>query len=95
MGIFDYGTADDGAFYYVMEYLPVMDLSQIVKCNSSLLPARTAFHAPSVCGPGRGSSIELIHRDVKPANIIAAQRGGLYDVAKLLGFRISEIGLHA
>jgi serine/threonine protein kinase len=30
--------------------------------------------------------IGLIHRDIKPANIFVAQRGGLYDVAKLLDF---------
>ena len=31
-------------------------------------------------------AIGLIHRDIKPGNIFAAQRGGLYDVAKLLDF---------
>jgi serine/threonine-protein kinase len=30
--------------------------------------------------------IGLIHRDIKPGNIFVAQRGGLYDVAKLLDF---------
>jgi len=28
----------------------------------------------------------LVHRDLKPGNIFAAQRGGVYDVAKLLDF---------
>jgi serine/threonine-protein kinase len=28
----------------------------------------------------------LIHRDIKPGNIFAAHRGGVYDVAKLLDF---------
>jgi serine/threonine-protein kinase len=31
-------------------------------------------------------SVGLIHRDIKPGNIFAAQRGGVYDVAKLLDF---------
>jgi serine/threonine-protein kinase len=30
--------------------------------------------------------VGLIHRDIKPGNIFAAQRGGLCDVAKLLDF---------
>jgi serine/threonine-protein kinase len=30
--------------------------------------------------------IGLIHRDIKPDNIFVAQRGGLFDVAKLLDF---------
>lgn len=29
---------------------------------------------------------ELIHRDVKPANIMLCERGGLYDVVKVLDF---------
>ena len=30
--------------------------------------------------------VGLIHRDIKPGNVFAAQRGGLYDVVKLLDF---------
>ena len=35
---------------------------------------------------GRAHAAGLIHRDVKPANILACHRGGTYDVAKLLDF---------
>src|SRR5262249_36104060 len=28
----------------------------------------------------------MVHRDIKPANIVAAERGGTYDVVKLLDF---------
>src|SRR5262249_49692120 len=31
-------------------------------------------------------SIGLIHRDIKPSNVIVCERGGVYDVAKLLDF---------
>ena len=31
-------------------------------------------------------AVGLIHRDIKPANIFAAERGRVYDVAKLLDF---------
>jgi serine/threonine-protein kinase len=30
----------------------------------------------------------LVHRDIKPSNIIACERGGVFDVAKLLDFGI-------
>lgn len=34
----------------------------------------------------------VIHRDIKPANIFASQRGGIYDVAKLLDFGLVKEG---
>src|SRR5262249_15937559 len=35
---------------------------------------------------GEADAIGLIHRDIKPGNIFVAQRGGQYDVVKLLDF---------
>ncbi|TWT81448.1 Protein kinase domain protein [Planctomycetes bacterium CA13] len=38
----------------------------------------------------------LIHRDIKPANLFSANRGGMYDVAKLLDFGlVRQSGLAA
>jgi serine/threonine-protein kinase len=32
----------------------------------------------------------LVHRDLKPGNVFSAQRGGFYDVAKLLDFGLAK-----
>jgi serine/threonine-protein kinase len=85
--IFDYGRADDGVFYYVMEYLPGMSLHDLVVQHGPMPAARVSHFLQQTCGAlGEAHAVGLIHRDIKPANIFAAQRGGLYDVAKLLDF---------
>lgn len=85
--IFDYGMAEDGTFYYVMEYLPGMNLDQIVEQFGPMPESRAIHLIKQTCDAlseahGKG----LVHRDIKPANIFSARRGGTYDVAKLLDF---------
>jgi serine/threonine-protein kinase len=85
--IFDYGHADDGTFYYAMEYLPGMNLEDLVEQHGPLPPERAVHLLRQVCQALREAhGIGLIHRDVKPSNIFACERGKVYDVAKLLDF---------
>jgi serine/threonine-protein kinase len=85
--IFDYGRADDGTFYYVMEYLPGLSIADLVDRHGPLPPSRVVYLLEQVCDALREAhAIGLVHRDVKPGNIFAAKRGGIYDVAKLLDF---------
>lgn len=85
--IFDYGRADDGTFYYVMEFLPGLSIADLVERHGPLPPARVVYLLEQVCDALREAhAVGLVHRDVKPGNIFAAKRGGIYDVAKLLDF---------
>jgi serine/threonine-protein kinase len=85
--VFDYGRSDDGTFYYVMEYLPGMNLEDIVEKHGLLPPERVIHLLRQVCQALREAhGIGLIHRDIKPSNIFACERGKVYDVAKLLDF---------
>jgi serine/threonine-protein kinase len=85
--IFDYGHAEDGTFYYVMEYLPGMNLQDLVEHHGALSPERAVHLLRQVCQALREAhGIGLIHRDIKPSNIFACERGKIYDVVKLLDF---------
>jgi serine/threonine-protein kinase len=85
--IYDYGRAEDGTYYYVMEYLPGLSLADLVERHGPLPPERAVFLLRQVCGALREAhATGLIHRDIKPSNIFAAWRGGMEDVAKLLDF---------
>ena len=89
--IFDYGRADDGTFYYVMEYLPGMNLAELVRRYGPLPAARALHLVRQACDAlQEAHDLGLIHRDIKPANIFAAVRGGLFDVAKLLDFGLAK-----
>jgi len=85
--VFDYGRTEDGIFYYVMEYLPGMNLEDLVENHGPMPPERAIHLLRQVCQALREAhDIGLIHRDIKPSNIIACERGKIYDVAKLLDF---------
>jgi serine/threonine-protein kinase len=85
--IFDYGRTEDGTFFYVMEYLPGLSLEELLRRHGPVPAARVVHLLRQACQALREAhAIGLIHRDLKPGNVFAAERGGLYDVVKLLDF---------
>ena len=87
VNIYDFGTTEDGTFYYVMELLEGFDLETLVE-RFGPLPAERAAHiliqaCQSLAEAHQGG---LIHRDVKPANIYICRYGLEWDFVKLLDF---------
>jgi serine/threonine-protein kinase len=85
--IYDYGRAEDGTFFYVMEYLPGMSLEELVTRHGTLPADRVVHILRQVCAALRESHRHgLVHRDIKPSNIIVLPFGVAPDQVKLVDF---------
>jgi len=85
--IHDYGRAPDGTFYYAMEYVDGITLDQLVDIEGEVSPGRAVFIMEQVCGSlAEAHAGGLVHRDIKPLNIMLCQRGLAHDVVKVLDF---------
>ena len=92
--VFDYGRTPDGVFYYAMELLDGATLDEIVEVDGPQ-PAARVIHlldqAAASLAEAHGAG--LIHRDVKPGNILVVERGGISDLVKVLDFGlVKDIG---
>jgi eukaryotic-like serine/threonine-protein kinase len=89
--IFDYGVAEDGTLFYAMEYLPGPTFQQLVREHGPLPPERTIYFLRQVCAALREAhGLGLIHRDIKPGNLIVSDRGGISDFVKLLDYGLVQ-----
>ena len=93
--IYDFGRTDEGIFYYAMEYLDGYDLATLLEVSGPLPAARTVHVLRQVCLSLREAhNAGLIHRDIKPNNIILCARGGEYDVVKVVDFGlVKDVGV--
>jgi Protein kinase domain len=88
VAVHDFGEAG-GYFYLLMEYVDGANLRQILQ--SGPLEARTALQfIPQICDALQYAHDEgVVHRDVKPENILVDQRGRVriadFGLAKLVG----------
>ncbi len=87
--LFDFGIADDGAFYYVMELLDGLDADALVRRSGPIPAERVVYLLRQVCHSlSEAESCGLVHRDIKPANIFLCHYGEEYDFVKVLDFGI-------
>ncbi len=89
--IFDYGRTPEGIFYYAMEFLEGFTLDALVQQFGPVDPRRVVHILLQACGSlGEAHRRGLLHRDVKPSNMMLTERGGVFDTLKLLDFGLAR-----
>lgn len=87
VALYDFGRATNGSFYYVMELLAGIDLQDLVDRYGPMEPARVAHVLCQVAQSlDEAHRAGLVHRDIKPRNIMLSRLGFEYDFAKVLDF---------
>ena len=81
---------DEGLLYLTMRYVDGTDLRRMLRRESRLDPPRAVSIAAQIAGAlDEAHALGLVHRDVKPANVLLAQRSG-QDHAYLTDFGITR-----
>jgi serine/threonine-protein kinase len=89
--IIDYGETSNGLVYLAMEYVDGEPLSKLLDREGALPPARAATIATQVADAlGAAHERGVVHRDLKPDNIMLARRRDGADWVKVVDFGIAK-----
>src|SRR5690348_1907347 len=90
--IHDFGVTPDSDHFYIMEYLEGQTLAQLIG-KQGVIEVMRALHiaaqVASALAAAHGSGV--IHRDLKPDNVMLTHRLGDPDFVKLLDFGLAKM----
>lgn len=96
VAVYDFGVAADGRVFYAMELLRGMTLEAMVARFGPMPPERVVHLLAHVLGAlEEAHLLGLVHRDVKPANIMVTKNGAEHDFPKLLDYGLVHLKTRA
>ncbi|WP_437608502.1 protein kinase [Sorangium sp. So ce834] len=87
----DFGEAEDGSFFLVLEYVRGTTLHEIIR-RGPMPAARAAVIARQLAAAlGATHAMSIVHRDVKPRNVMVVEPQG--DLVKLIDFGLAKVSV--
>jgi tRNA A-37 threonylcarbamoyl transferase component Bud32 len=92
VSVFDFGEADDGTLYMAMEYVPGRDLAMLLEEEGAVPERRAvAITAQVLRSLAEAHEAGVVHRDVKPANVMVQRTREGLDFVKVVDFGIAKM----
>ncbi len=90
--IHDFGVTPEGDHFYIMEYLEGRTLASVLSKEKTVDIMRALHIGAQIANAlGAAHAAQVIHRDLKPDNIMLTQRMGDPDFVKVLDFGLAKI----
>ncbi|MGD8860419.1 MAG: serine/threonine-protein kinase [Myxococcales bacterium] len=90
--VYKFGQLEDGAAYFVMDYMEGKNLAHEVREHGPMEADRALNIMIQVCGAlDEAHRAGIIHRDLKPENIFLTVQGGTADFPKVLDFGLAKV----
>lgn len=89
--VYDSGQTDEGLLYLAMEYIDGKPLSRVI-AEQRVLPLERVVHITNQIAEALAAAhaLPMIHRDLKPDNIMITRKGANTDFVKVLDFGIAK-----
>ena len=90
--VYDFGETANGLIYLAMEYIDGEPLSRTLQQESSLIPVRAAdIISQTADALSAAHGLGILHRDLKPDNIMIAKSRAGTDHVKIVDFGIARV----
>ena len=92
IGVMEFGVANNGSPYMVMEYVDGFSLSELISKRGALSIAESMRIALQICsGMEHAHQAGILHRDLKPSNIMLTRTADGKNKVKIVDFGIAKI----